>query len=169
MAVDKLLKHNGTGGFAETVPVQVGGGGNADRTAALDASGRFDVSMMPTGIGADTASIIASEALAANDYVNVYNAAGVVKCRKADATVAGKEANGFVLAAVLNNANAIVYFEGTNAGVSGMLGGPVFLSTTPGQGTNTPPNATGNVVQSIGYAVSATAVNFQSGAPITKV
>lgn len=141
------------------------GAADAGKIPALDAAGRLDNSMMPVGIGADTAQITASEALAAGDFVNVWNSTGA-KVRKADATVAGKEAHGFVLAAVANGAEATVYFEGTNTGVSGQTPGPVFLTTTAGQATSTAPNATGNVVQRIGFAVSATAINFQSQTPI---
>lgn len=167
MAGESFLKHNGSGGFAETSAVQVGGGGNANKIPALDAAGKLDITMMPSGIAADTAVITASEALAAGDFVNIWNSTGA-KVRKADATVAGKEAHGFVLAAVSNGAAATVYFEGSNTGVTGQTPGPVFLSTTAGLCTTTAPSSTGNVVQVVGFAVSATVVNFQSNPPITK-
>lgn len=165
MAGDKYLYING-GAITEKASLQSSAGaGDAGKIPALDASGRLDTSMMPVGIAADTASIVASEALAAGDWVNVWNSGGA-KVRKADATVAGKEAHGFVLAAVANGANATVYFEGTNTAVTGQTPGVVFLSTTAGLGTPTAPSAAGNVVQRIGYAVSATAVNFQSQPPV---
>lgn len=133
---------------------------------ALDASGRLDPSVMPVGIGADTASITASEALAAGDYVNIWNNSSAFAVRKADATVAGKEAHGFVLSAVSSGAAATVYFEGTNTQVTSQTPGPVFLQTTAGKGGATVPSSTGNVVQNIGYAASATSVNFQSQLPV---
>ena len=43
------------------------GAGDSGKVVALDAAGRIDNSMMPVGIGADTASIQASEALAAGE------------------------------------------------------------------------------------------------------
>lgn len=86
----------------------------ANKVVKLGADGKLDVTVMPTGIGADTAVIVASEALAAGDLVNIWNDGGTAKVRKADASVAGKEAHGFVLAAVSNAANATVYFEGSN-------------------------------------------------------
>lgn len=141
------------------------GAGDSGKVVALDGSGRIDNTMMPVGIGADTASITASEALAAGDFVNVWNSSGA-KIRKADATVAGKEAHGFVLASVSNGASGTVYFEGTNTGVSGQTPGPVFLHTTAGLATSTAPSGSGNVVQRIGFAVSATAINFQSQTPV---
>ncbi len=142
------------------------GAGDAGKVAALDASGRLDPTMMPIGIGADTGSITTSEALAAGDFVNIWNSSGA-KARKADATVAGKEAHGFVLAAAGSGTVAAVYFEGTNTAVTGQTPGNVFLSTTAGQATNTAPNTAGNVVQRIGFATSATSINFQSQLPVT--
>ncbi|MFG0641419.1 hypothetical protein [Delftia sp. WSY_22] len=141
------------------------GAANAGDIVALDDSGRIDNSMMPVGIGADTAVIAASEALAAGDWVNVWNSTGA-KVRKADATTSGKEAHGFVLAAVTSGANATVYFEGTNTQVTAQTPGPVFLQTTAGTGGATAPSASGNVVQRLGVAVSTTAVNFDGGVPV---
>jgi len=138
----------------------------AGKIVQLDGSGRLDPTVMPTGIGADTAAISASEALAAGDFVNVFDSSGP-KVRKADATVAGKEAHGFVLAAVAQGATATVYFEGTNTQVTGQTAGKVFLQTTAGKAGAAAPTASGNVVQKLGFAVSATAINFQSFDPIT--
>ncbi len=165
MAAKKFLRLvNGV--LTEIFGVQASAGaGNAGDLVSLDDSGRIDNSMMPVGIGADTSTISASETLAAGDWVNVWNNSGA-KVRKADATTAGKEAHGFVLAAVTSGNPATVYFEGTNTQVSGQTPGPVFLQTTAGVGGPTVPSASGNVVQQIGVAVSATAVNFERGTPV---
>lgn len=141
------------------------GAGDAGKLPVLDASGRLDNTVLPVGLGADVASITTSEALAAGDYVNVWNSTGA-KVRKADATVAGKEAHGFVIAAFGAGVPATVYFESTNTAVTGQTPGNVFLSTTAGLGATAAPTGSGNVVQRIGFAVSATAVNFQSQPPI---
>lgn len=166
MAAKKFLRLvNGV--LTEIFGVQTSAGaGNAGDLVSLDDSGRIDNSMMPVGIGADTSTISASETLAAGDWVNVWNDSGA-KVRKADATTAGKEVHGFVLAAVTSGNPATVYFEGTNTQVSGQTPGPVYLQTTAGTGGATIPSASGNVVQQIGVAVSATAVNFERGAPVT--
>lgn len=154
------------GVFAEVAAtVTSAGAGNDGDLVALDSSGRLDNSVMPVGIGVDTKTIAASEALAAGDWVNVWNSTGA-KVRKADATTAGKEAHGFVLAAVSSGGNALVYFEGTNTQVSGQTPGPVYLQTTAGTGGATIPSASGNVVQNLGVAVSATEVNFERGTPV---
>lgn len=141
------------------------GAGDSGKVVALDGSGRIDSTMMPVGIGADTATITTSEALAAGDFVNIWDNSGA-KCRKADATVVGKEAHGFVLSAAGSGAPASVLFEGSNTGVTGQTPGVVFLSTTAGVATTTAPSGSGNVVQRIGFATSATSINFQSGVPI---
>lgn len=164
MAGEKFLKHV-SGSLVEVESVQVGGAGNANKVPSLDASGRLDATMLPTGIAADTATIEASENLAAGDLVNVHNSSGA-KVRKADATTAGKEAHGFVLAAVTSGQNAVVYFEGSNAQVTGLTPGVQYLSTSPGLSTNTPPSGSGNVVQRVGLAVATAMLNFDSSTPI---
>ena len=167
MAAKKFLRLvNGV--LTEIFGVQTSAGAvNAGDLVSLDDTGRIDNSMMPVGIGADTAIIDASEGLAAGDWVNLWNDGGAAKVRKADATTAGKEVHGFVLSAVTSGNPATVYFEGTNTQVTGQTPGPVYLQTTAGAGGATIPSASGNVVQQIGVAVSATAVNFERGAPVT--
>lgn len=141
------------------------GAGDSGMLVALDGAGKIDTTMMPVGIGADTASITTTEALSAGDFVNIFDSTGA-KARKADATVAGKEAHGFVLAAFNSAVSATVYFEGTNTAVTGQTPGRVFLSITAGLATATAPSSAGNVVQRIGFAISATAINFQSQLPV---
>ena len=137
------------------------GASDAGKLTALDNSGRLDVSMMPVGIGADTKAVATSESLAAGDFVNVWNNSGTPNVRKADATTAGKEAHGFVIAAFTHPTTATVYFEGNNTAVSGATAGTVYLSTTAGGFTSAAPITTGNVVQKIGVATDATSINVE--------
>ncbi len=165
----KLVAVNASGFLDSTIvnsKTTSAGAGDSGKLPALDSTGRLDTSFMPTGIGPDTAAVVTSEALAAGDWVNIHNVAGAFRARKADGTTSGKEKHGFVLAAFASAATATVYFEGTNAQVTGQTPGVVFLSTTAGLGTATAPSASGNVVQRIGFATSATAVNSQSQTPI---
>lgn len=143
------------------------GAGDAGKIVSLDDTGRLDTTMMPVGIGADTATVTTSEILADGDFVNIHNVAGAFRVRKADATVAGKEADGFVLAGFAAAAPALVYFEGPNTHVSGQTPGAVYLQTTAGQAGATVPNTAGNVVQRMGVAVSATVIDFERGTPVT--
>lgn len=143
------------------------GAGDANKIVALDGSGRIDNTMMPVGIGADTKTITASEALSAGNYVNVWSDASVFKVRKADGSTSGKRAHGFVLSAVSSGASATVYFEGENSAVTGMTPGDVFLGVTAGAGQATAPTVAGQTVQRLGVATSATSVNFEPSDPIT--
>jgi hypothetical protein len=163
MAGKKYISLN-NGRLQERAATDVSSGiSNAGDIVALDASGRIDASMMPVGIGADTAIIQASEALAAGDFVNIHAVSGSARARKADASVSGKEAHGFILEAVASGANATVYFEGRNTQVTGKTpGARQYLSaTTPGATTETPPSASGQVVQLVGVAVSDTTISTE--------
>lgn len=165
----KYLKNNAGVITEESSIASSAGAGDATKIPHLDGSGKLDTSFMPVGIGADTASIQASENLSAGNYVNIHDVAGAFRIRKADATTSGKEAHGFVLSAVTSGANGTVYFEGSNTGVTSQTPGVVYLSTTAGGGTATAPSGAGNVVQRIGVATSATNVNFENNAPIVLV
>lgn len=144
------------------------GAAEAGDLVALDATGKLDSTLLPVGIGADTQSIIAFEALAAGDFVNVFDDGGTPSVRKADASN-GRAAHGFVLAAATAGVATDVYFEGTNTQVTGLAGGFVYLSgTTPGTGQSAPEtNATipGGISQIIGFA-GAQGVNFNAQTPI---
>lgn len=144
------------------------GASDAGKIPALDATGKFDVTMMPVGIAAETDTATASEALSAGDFVNLYAATGF-KVRKADASVAGKYANGFVLAAVSNGAVATVYrISQLNNQRTGMTPGAMqYLSvTTPGAAQETVPTVDGQVIQSLGIASSATSLIFAPSTPV---
>lgn len=164
----KIPALNASGVLAASIVNSVGtsaGAGDSGKLPSLDGSGRLDNSFMPVGIGADTAVISTSETLAAGDFVNIWDSTGA-KVRKADATTAGKEAHGFVLSAFTHPTTATVYFEGTNTAVTGKTPGVQFLQTTAGTSGSTAPSSSGNVVQKLGVATSATTINFEPQQPI---
>jgi len=146
------------------------GAANADQIPALNSSGVLDITLMPPGIGSSAQAIVTSEALAAGALVNIWPNAGVANVRNANATDTTKPADGFVLSAFASPATATVYFPGQLVtGVSGLtIGAPVFLSTTSGVVSATAPSATGNLVQQVGTALSATSFVFQPMAGIIK-
>lgn len=163
---DKYIYHDAGRLKEKEAVVSSSGATDAGKIPALDATGRLDETMMPTGIGADTATVSASEALSAGDFVNIYDDVGTPKCRKADAAT-NKPAHGFVLSAVTAGNDATIYFEGSNTQVTGMTAGRVYLSgSTPGAATNTPPTTSTYIVQCVGVAVSATHINVELGEPI---
>lgn len=159
----KTIARRVAGVWREVLGVVVSAGAaNDGDIPALDATGRLHMSVMPTGLGADTKTVIASEALSAGNLVNLYDNAGTINARKADASVEGKECNGFVLAAVAQGANATVYFSRLITGLSGLTDGArYYLATTPGGITATPVSGAGTVDQYIGKATSTTELTFE--------
>lgn len=141
--------------------VVVGGTATQDGALlALDANGRIDNSVLPVGIGADTFTSTAGEALAAGDLCYV-TAAGTIM--KAGAGAAGTVCQGFVLASSANSASATIYFEGRNTSLTGLTAGTrYYLSETAGGVTATPVTGTGKRHQFIGRAVSATSLDFEA-------
>lgn len=137
------------------------GVGSAGQIVATDSTGKLDISLMPVGVGAEVSIIATSESLTAGNFVNIHNSSGA-KIRKADATALGKEAVGFVLANVTAPANATVYpVSNKNTALSALtVGAKYWLSTTPGGVTDTAPSGSGNVVQLLGIAESATEMIF---------
>jgi hypothetical protein len=164
MPAKKFLR-NITGRITEIFGVVVSAGAaNDGDIPALDAGGKLDISLMPSGIGASTVSALASEALNAGDFVNLYDVTGVLTVRKADATTNTKQAHGYVIAAVANAAPATVYLGGQNGNVTGKVNGVMqYLSIVPGLSSPTPPSASGNLIQQLGPALSPTLmrVNLQ--------
>lgn len=161
MAASKFLALV-SGRLREVIATVTSSGATDDgKIVALDATGRLDTSVLPVGLGAETKSITASEALSAGDLVNVWSSSGI-KVRKADATASGKEANGFVLSSVSNGALATVYLDGTVTGLTGLNAGDrLYLADTAGAVTVTPPTGTGKVVQYVGTAISGTEFSFE--------
>ncbi|MGJ8685842.1 MAG: hypothetical protein ACSHWQ_00075 [Spongiibacteraceae bacterium] len=140
------------------------GAADADKVVSTGADGKIDPSLLPTGVGDETTIIAASEDLAGGDFVNIWDDGGTIKVRKADATAEGKEADGYVTSAVTSGNDATVYFEGVNAGLSGLtLGGRYYLSAaTAGGSVSTAPSASGNMVQYLGRAKSATELVYEA-------
>ncbi len=137
------------------------GSGNAGDVVALDDSGRISNTMMPTGVGAATKQVIAAGALNAGDFVNVYDDAGVVSARRADATTQGKEAVGYVLASVASGESVEVYLGGVNTSMSSLTAGTrYYLSTTAGGVVAIAPSGSGNVVPPLGRALSDSELLF---------
>lgn len=161
MAANKFLALVG-GRIREVLATVTSSGAPDDgKIVALGTDGRIDSSILPVGVGIETKSIQASENLNAGNLVNIWNSASQFRVRKADASTAGKEANGFVLTSVSSGQTAQVYLEGTITGLSGLIPTRYYLSTTPGEITDSPPSASGNVVQYVGSAISSSEITFE--------
>jgi hypothetical protein len=150
--------------------VSTAGAGDGGKIIATDeTTGKLHDSFLPAGIGTDTVEITASEALSAGNFVNKWNDTGTAKVRKADATTPGKQADGFVLAAVDSAAAATVYPIGSlNNQLSALTPGTVhYLSATPGAVTASAPSTAGYIVQKLGTTHSATEMIFDPSPPVT--
>lgn len=168
MAVKKLINLNANGTQVEYSGVTTSAGaGSSGEIPALDANGRLDVTMLPTGIGQDATTATAAEALTAGDFV-YFNASGAVL--KADATVIAKQARGYVTSSVANAATATVFYDDSNTAVTGLTpGSTYYLSNTPGGVTLTPTTTAGQICQEIGFAVSATILRVNIQEPIIRI
>jgi hypothetical protein len=139
------------------------GAADAGKIPALDATGRFDLSMLPVGVGVQTKPVTASEALDAGNYVNLWDNAGTLNARKADNSN-NRPADGFVLAAVANAATATVYpLDAPNTALSGLAVGIRYYLGTAGGVISTPLDAvaqagTGKIDQCLGKSTSATEI-----------
>jgi len=174
---DKYLKLNtSTGDIEQQSALDTSSGaGSAGKIIAANSSGSLDVSFLPAGVGLQTITATASESLSAGDSVNIFLNASTKSVRKANATDATKPSMGFVLQSYTSSATATIYLSGKNASVpigsftTADLGKKVFLSTTAGGYTVTPPSTTGNLVQHLGYVVdvgSTVTVDYDEGLQI---
>lgn len=146
------------------------GAADSGKIPALDATGKLDSSFLPTGIGANTVSAVASEALSAGDFVNLYNNAGALNARKADNSN-GRPAHGYVTAAVSSSATATVQRLNTvNASRTGLTAGTEYWLGTAGSVISTPLDPVtdvGKVMQYLGIAKSTTELVTVEGDPVT--
>jgi hypothetical protein len=169
MAAKKFLR-NVAGILTEIFGVQSSAGvGNAGDIVALDDTGRIDDSMMPVGFGSESIVLPADEALAAGDFVNIFNDAGTTKVRLADASGGvAKKADGFVLDNVAEAADATVYYGNLNNEKTGLTKATrQYLSgLVPGGTTETAPTTTAHIVQPLGKSTIATEMIVDIEEPI---
>ena len=170
MAVKKFLTVDDTGvtKLMDVGVVTSTGAADGGKAVVLRPDGTIDSTLLPAGIGGDTLMMTASESLNGGDFVNVWDDDGAFKIRKSDGTTNGKAANAYVLDTAAAGEQVKVYFEGTNTAVSGVVPGPVYLSTTAGGSAATPPTAPGTVIQRLGIGVSATSINVEFAMPILR-
>lgn len=119
-------------------------------------------------VGASSYALTASEALSAGNFGNIHASSGA-KVRKANATDDTKPCDCYIPAAISNGATGSVIAPGCIiSGLSGLTpGSRYYLSTTGGGITDTAPSGSGNLVQEVGVAVSATQLFFSPKTGIT--
>jgi hypothetical protein len=113
-------------------------------------------------LGIDFEIVTASEAIFAGAIVSLWSNSGVLNVQKANATDTTEPADAFAPLAIGNGAAGIVVFNGVNTAISGLTPGVrQYLSLTDGIVTATPPSSVGNIIQSVGVALSATRLMFR--------
>jgi hypothetical protein len=143
---------------AEASAIAAGASESAAEVAKTDAEVARDVAVDAAWIGTVPISAIAETALAAGDFVDLYNSGSVIAARKASASLMFP-ADGFVKQSFTIGQTAIVYpLGGRNEFMTGLIPGQnYFLSTTVDGGIQTSaPTEAGQLYQRIGIAVSAT-------------
>lgn len=137
------------------------GATDAGKMFVPGADGKWDMSLMPNGVGAATQIIPASENLSAGAFLNIFSDSGVAKVRLADNSN-GRPADGYVLVAVTAPNNATVYpLDGTNSQLSRLTPGAEYWLGTAGGVTDTPLDESdaanaNKISQYLGKAKSAT-------------
>jgi hypothetical protein len=170
MANGKYIRVNDTTGLLEELEALEVSTGVADASKPIktDSTGKIDLSLMPVGIGPDTQDIVCTENLSAGDFVNIYNNAGSVAVRKADRSN-GRQAHGFVLQNYSSAQTAKVYKDSENNALVGLTIGAAYYLGTGGAVSLTPPAAgSGQLLQALGVAMSATELDAEIEKPIVR-
>lgn len=154
-----------TGMLRRRQATNTGGAGQGGRIVALRDNGTLDPAMIPDAQSI-IISMVANEALAAGDMVNVFYNGTERRVRKAIATGLSTQAHGFVLQAASAGSPVSVHFSGLNIAIprgsvtASQVGQPVFLSaSTAGAVTLSPPSAANNLVQQLGFIVHVDTTN----------
>lgn len=106
---------------------------------------------------------IFSEPVVAGAMINVYNNSGILTARYAKAADATKPARGFSTASVAAGDRGELMLLGLNVHISGLTPGSLYYlssTSTTGQIVITAPVVSGNVIQSVGFALDANTLFF---------
>jgi len=140
----------------EVAFVSTGGSGNANKAVQLNSDGFIDPTMIAD---AEVKIGNAFEAITAKQLV-YFKTDGTVA--KASGAVGGHKAQGWAANSASVGQPVTVYQEGTIGGLTGLTAEKnYFLSaTTAGAYTDTAPTGSGELLQTIGVALSTTELNF---------
>ena len=144
------------------------GSQDANKAVETNSAGLIDDSLIDADVV--KVSIEASEAIASNRLVEIYNDSGTAKVRLADASNS-RQAHGFVKTAAAANAMAEVFRSGRITGLTGIPGADMYLGTM-GQPTATPIDFTdaaarsGAILQQLGSMISTDTLSFEHDEPV---
>ena len=161
MAQKVVIVDETTGGLKQLTPnVASAGVSDAGKVIALDGTGKLDSSFLPAGLEVSALSVVMGEALTAGMVCYLADNAGTPNVKKANATDNTKKAMGFINDTPSYPGSATIFMFGVCALVpkgsmtAADVNKPVFLSTTGGAVTLTPPVAAGNLLQPVGRLLS---------------
>jgi hypothetical protein len=158
-----VLIGEGTGPIDQVAPSATAGlalvsaGSSADPAfgaVALGASGAVS-GFLPLANGYQTMSVTVTETIAAGAMINLWASSGL-KVRNADNTDVTKQADGFALTGAASGAITIVIGSAPNTQQSSLTVGTRYFLGTAGAVTATAPSSSGDLVQSLGIAVTTT-------------
>lgn len=133
---------------------------------ATGANGKLDISLFPAGLDISAETMTAAEAISAGDFVNIFNDGGTRSVRLADADN-NRPAHGFVLENIAGNTAGKIYTTGINNQLTGLTpGDKYFLSDIPGGLKGSVAITPRNLIQSLGTAISTSALRFEFDEPI---
>jgi hypothetical protein len=160
--VNQKFLSKGVGIIQEASAISTSAGaGSAGLIPALDEAGLLNDNMMPVGMGADLIVVKTGVGdLLANDVVYLHLVTAVLTADKADATDATKRAQGYVKVGTAAGDDCTVYLDSQLPGTGLTPGAKYYLTVVPGTVSVTPPAGSGNMVQCVGEAISATAIKF---------
>jgi hypothetical protein len=152
----------GTASFATTASFALNAGGGGGGAGFPFAGTALITGSIVLTSGSGFPSLLASETLAAGDFLNIFSG-GV---RKASSTDITKQAHGFVTASYSSTNPVVVFYSGLLTGTSGLTAGARYFLSASGTESTTPPTLTGQLSQELGVAISTTALLFEPGPAI---
>jgi len=147
LTVHGVVVGNATSGVNVTSAGAVG--------TVLTGNGASDPTFQAPTALANTMSVTVTETIAAGAMINLWASTGL-KVRNADNTDATKQADGFALTGASSGAITVVIGSAPNTQQTSLTVGTRYFLGTAGAVTATAPSSSGDLVQSLGIAVTTT-------------
>lgn len=154
--------------WQQVVPILTSSGApDSGKMAQTGANGKFHLSLMADGVVPDQKTGVSNGAITLNDLCYIETAGTIARATAASA--GPHEAMGFATSTVITGVSVTIQDQGIMSGFTGLTpGARYFLSdVTPGGVLIDPgPVGAGKIAQFIGYAMSATEINFEPDQPV---
>lgn len=163
---DKIPSTNSSGFLDSTIinASAVGGAAHPDVVIQAGADGLLPLTFLPTGVGEESFTALASEAIGQGKNVNEWNDGGVMKVRLAD-NAGGKPSHGFTKAAFSSGVTATYYKLGSCPTTGGSVGA-VYLGGNGDFTFTAPLEGSGLILQPLGICASSTTIYYSKETPV---